>query len=163
MCEHEGHPIEAKPVESGEPSDLMAALVAGVRDAAAAASDAEQTGRRLSGQIGALETNVDRAVRRRTALIAAAAVVVVLVLSIGAAFVVLQVQGGAQAQESRDCTTPADPESDCQRRLVPTQARLLDESERRTLAASVAVAECLQAKATDIRACAEAKIRPVGP
>jgi len=159
-------PPEARPVETEVPSDLMAALVAGIEDAAA-------TGKGLACQIRALETNVERAERRRTGLIAAAVAVAALLLAVGAAValflqqqadqsarVVTLLEGHEQGRADlarstdllRDCLTPGPA-----RTTPPNECYEEDLAARGALIASITTAagQCVVDRDPDVRACVE--------
>ncbi len=160
-------PIEARPVESGEPSDLMAALAGGIAEAAAAAAASAVVGEALGKKIDGLETNVARATRRRTLLIVVAVLVAVLVLALGTAVTVLLAQGAGERreiartlQEVRDCTTPDVP-SPCQERIRAAQSgqgNVVADLKGDNIRASVAVGLCMQADDPDLLGCALAKV-----
>lgn len=149
--------IEAEPVE---PVDHQSALMEAVCALA-------RTGSALVAKVDGLETNVARAVRRRTLLIVVAASVGLVVLVIGAWMVRDQRQGNEQRQqlavaiheiraavkEIKDCTTPADQTTPCQQRLAEGQEPVLAALSEDNLRASIAVGSCLRSGDPDVFAC----------
>lgn len=162
--EHE-EPLEAKPVESGTPSDLMLAVEAAAKVAATAAG----VGRETQASIAGLETSVNQATRRRTVLIAVGALlgVAVLVFTI----VVLLLLGRiADVQKSIvECTTNPPPgetyecrtaQGNDQRRIVE---KLRQDDYEDKVRVAVAVARCERDVPVNARAECIAKQLPVPP
>jgi len=135
--------LEARPVETDEPSDLMTALVAGVNAAAA-------TGRGLATQLAGIEKSVGRAHRRRGGVIAAAAIVGVLVLIQGGVFLWSQVAARSERRTLIECSSPSTPTD----RHECFEDRELASVARTGRAASVA-AKCVADGSRDVQACVE--------
>lgn len=193
-------PIEAVPVEpdSGA-SDLMAAVEAAARAACAAegraadaavkaatavevaaglAATAATVGEEVKSSVGALETSVASANRRRTWILVLAAVGVVMVLVVGAVVAVflhrltkIEENGaveraaiGLAVKEIKDCTSP-DVDSPCQRRIRAGQGQntVVDDLKADNIRSSIAVAMCLQADDPDLLGCALAKAEQLRP
>jgi len=135
--------LEARPIESGEPSDLMTALVAGVNAAA-------KTGEGLSVQLTAISADVARAHRRRGGVIVAAAIVGVLVLIQGGVFIGSQVIAHGERATLLECTSPSRP-SDTHECFEERETA----SAARTGRAAIAVARCFSEGAPDVQRCVE--------
>jgi len=149
----------------------MAALVAGIEDAAA-------TGKGLACQIGALETNVARAHRRRGALIVAAALVAVLVLLQGAAFLRLEALNrqelrliAEQTGYQLECSVPGHPAGESPKEspgdgvheCYDDRLRRTAEAVARARDASVATGQCVVDRAPDVKACVGRMMTPLPP
>jgi len=137
--------LEARPVETGEPSDLMTALNA-VAD----------TGRGISTQLAGISTSVARAHRRRSGVILGAGIIGLVVLIQGAVF--LRSQDGAQSERRSliECAVPSTP-GDRHECFEEREAAAV----ARTARAATAVAKCVADRAPDVQACVEAILAAV--
>jgi len=154
MADHdEEGQLEARPVETGEPSDLMTALVS----VAAGVNAAAETGRGIASQLAGIQTDVGRAHRRRGGVIGAAAIVGVLVLIQGGVFLWSQVVARHERRILIECSSPSTPTDrhECfeQREMV---------SVTRTARAATAVAKCVADKAPDVQVCVEQTLSAAG-
>lgn len=86
-----------------------------------------------------------------------ACMVTLVVVAIGNRGVLRQVE--ATGQEVKDCTTPADQTTGCQRRLAESQRPVLKALSEDNLRASVSVGTCLRNGAPDVEACALEEFR----
>jgi len=154
MADHdEDGQLEARPVETGEPSDLMTALVS----VAAGVNAAAKTGEGIASQLAGIQIDVGRAHRRRGGVIAAAAVVGVLVLIQGGVFLWSQVVARGERAVLLECSSPSTPTNrhECfEEREVASVTR--------TGRAAIAVAGCLADKAPDVQVCVEQTLSAAG-
>ncbi|MEJ7763897.1 MAG: hypothetical protein WKF86_00210 [Acidimicrobiales bacterium] len=154
MADHDDDgQLEARPIESGEPSELMTALVAGVNAAA-------ETGQSLSTQLTGISNDVARAHRRRGGVIGGAAIVAVLVLIQGGVFLWSQVVAREERATLLECSSPSRP-GDRHECFEEREA----ESGARTGRAAIAVALCFADRVPDVQGCVEKIIAaaPPGP
>jgi len=159
MVDHDDEgQLEARPIETGEPSDLMTALVS----VAAGVSAAAKTGEGIASQLAGIQVDVGRAHRRRGGVIAAAAVVAVLVLIQGGVFLWSQVVARHERRILIECSSPSTPTD----RHECFEQRELASVARTGRAASVA-AKCVADGSRDVPACVEqilaADARPAEP
>ncbi len=146
-------PVEARPVETDEPSDLMTALVAGVNAAA-------NTGESLAAKLDVLSNGVARAHRRRSGVIFAAGIVAVLVLLQGGVYLLGERTDRAVEKEARqerrvlfECSSPS---TSTDRHECFEQRE--EASSARTGRAAIAVAMCFADKVPDVQRCVEQSI-----
>lgn len=108
--------------------------------------------------------------RTNRILVAVALAALVVVIVTGITTVTLQVIENNRAhqdrkeikaigQEIKDCTTPANTQSDCQRRQADSQRPVLRALSEDNLRASIAVGSCLREQAADVEGCALEKFR----
>jgi len=142
--------LEARPVETDEPSDLMTALVAGVKAAAV-------TGQGLAIQLTGISADVARAHRRRGGLIFAAAILGVIMLAQGGVFLWSQVAARSERRTLIECSSPSTPTE----RHECFEERELASVARTGRAASVA-AKCVADGSRDVQACVEQILAATG-
>ena len=108
--------------------------------------------------------------RTNKTLVAIALAALLVVIVTGITTVTLQVIENNRAhqdrkeikaigQEIKDCTTPANSASDCQRRQADSQRPVLRALSEDNLRASIAVGSCLREQAPDVEGCALEKFR----
>jgi len=146
--------LEARPIETGEPSDLMTALTS----VAAGVNAAAKTGEGIASQLAGIQVDVGRAHRRRGGVIAAAAIVGVLVLIQGGVFLWSQVAARSERRTLIECSSPSTPTD----RHECFEDRELASVARTGRAASVA-AKCVADGSRDVQACVEQILAAVPP